>query len=560
MSYYKEFRKRPYYSLSAQKLANSFPGWSKARTDKHSNFQSIMSDMSEQFDMFSLSIFDKYNKQFHIEQDVSLPAKYYKYTDDGSVFFTTADGTFNLPPRRVVGTIGGEAYELTPCAYGDILDLGNRHFLDFKESTVVLPRVSVLESRNAHGTNEYLGEFDNVNSKSEFVLFVKEPVYLGFALEPKDETAVIVNENFFAKRKNPTGNNAYILGSAILLDYATSKSVATTNLLPKYEHSFTGVVHPGLYILKFDLLTEDQFNDFYIKLIVNNCFPSSRKKLFYTSNYTIENTNKVAYMSVEEDFLIVQSLDYFNETSDFILDRYILFDENDETVYPSSFLKKDVFMYALENPTDLTKSSKLHVYDLFMHGSHSVYEENHKYIMDLVCDRIDYKPGDSIYIETRPTEFLYGKKIKNLLLTVQNIESGSLEYIDETGYNYQEEDVWEPGPVRQFDSTNQEIRWKYNLGEQKIGTFIFSCYNNDTGEILGRKIINVDYKTPYKSFLLDSNYTGFELGISPDQEIQLVKDLNTIIELSFLKDGWLYDEGANTIYTNTEFDQLVTEY
>ena len=134
-------------------------------------------------------------------------------------------------------------------------------------------------------------------------------------------------------------------------------------MLPKYEHSFEGVIVPGMYVLKFDLLLESQLDNFYVQLVINNSFPSLRKKTLYSRNYTIENANKTAYMCIQDDYLVVQSIDYVEETTDFVLDSYLLFDENNETVYPSSFIKKDVIMYALENPSDLEEPSKLHMYD-----------------------------------------------------------------------------------------------------------------------------------------------------------------------------------------------------
>jgi hypothetical protein len=560
MSVYKELRKRPYYSLSAQKLANSFPDWSLARSDKHSNFQTIMSDMSEQLDMFSFLVHNNYNSQFHPEQDVTLPAYYYKYSDDGSVFFTTGAGSFNLPPVTVTGKLGATTYELTPCSYGDILDLSNRQFLTFEESIHREPRVSVLEAINANGSNPYIGFFDNVKSKSEFIIFVKEPIYLGFALVPKDETLAIVKEDFFAKRKNSAGRSAYIFGNAILTEYQTTNNVSVINMLPKYEHSFEGVIVPGMYVLKFDLLLESQLDNFYVQLVINNSFPSSRKKTLYSRNYTIENANKTAYMCIEDDYLIVQSIDYVEETTDFVLDSYLLFDDNNETVYPSSFLKKDVIMYALENPSDLEEPSKLHMYDLFLHGAHSIYNDNTTYAMNVVCDKIDYRPGDEIYLESRPVEFLYGNKLRKFVMEVENIESGLKNYIGADGNFFTEEDPWDPGPVRAFDLKNQEVRWKYTLPTDVVGTFVFTVFDVDTRLIIGKKIINVDYKIPYKTFVLDANYTGYELGFNPDQELEVTKSINEIKHLSFMKDGWIYDATSNAIYTNVEFDELVTGY
>jgi len=560
MSFYKELRKRPYYSLSAQKLANSFPDWSLARSDKHSNFQTIMSDMSEQFDMFSFLVHNNYNNQFYPEQDVTLPTYYYKYSDDGSVFFTVGTGTFNLPPSTVVGKIGATTYELTPCSYGDILDLGNRQYLSFEESIDRDARVSVLEAKNAYGSNPYLGFFDSIKSKSEFILFIKEPIYLGFALIPKDETLEIVKEDFFAKRKNSAGKSAYIFGNAILAEYQTTANISLINLLPKYEHSFEGVIAPGIYVMKFDLLLESQLDNFYVQLVINNSFPSSRKKTLYTRNYTIENANKTSFMSIKDDSLVVESIDYVQETSDFVLDSYLLFDDNNETVYPSSFLKKEVIMYALENPSDSEEPSKLHMYDLFLHGAHSVYNDNTTYAMNVVCDKIDYKPGDEIYLETRPVEFLYGNKVRTFVMQVENIESGLKYYIGADGYNFAEEDPWDPGPVRTFDLKNQEVRWKYTLPVDLVGTFVFTVFDVNTRLTIGKKIINVDYKVPYKSFILDANYTGYELGFNPDQELELTKSINEIKCLSFIKDGWIYDATSNAIYTNTEFDELVTGY
>jgi hypothetical protein len=79
--------------------------------------------------------------------------------------------------------------------------------------------------------------------------------------------------------------------------------------------------------------------------------------------------------------------------------------------------------------------------------------------------------------------------------------------------------------------------------------------------IIGIKLLNINYKAPYKTFELDDQYVGWELGIDPNGQVSLVEvATGEVKEISFYKDGYFFDSESGIIYTNYPFENLVVEY
>ena len=567
MSYLKELKNKPYYSLLAQRMANSLPHWSKARTDKYSNYQTIMSDMLEQFDALSLRSYRTFENQFHLESNIEYPVKYYKYQNSGEVYFEQNSNFFVAPPTSMQGSLFESIYQLERCSYSDLLDLNYTLPLEIDSITSSSP-VIFLENKNCVFTSTSRGTYDGFKSNSTVTILVNTPVYLGFALIPKQEDSEIILENFYAKRRI-NNQDIYIYSLASICDYETNESLSTINLFPVHEHNFAGVYTPGLYRISMQLLSEDILNDYLVQVVVNHAFPSSNKKLFYNREHHTENKVYTSYLKLKNENLSIESFDLTENSTNMVLENFTLLNEFDESIIANSFTRHDDVLYVLENPEDADESSKIYVYDIFLHGAKDIYEDNDNYILDIVCDKFDYKPGDEIVLETR---MIGNSPIKNLIslnlqYTCRDTE-GNFYYLDSVGNRYPIEgsELDYPIEITRLIENDNEIKWKFTFPENEVGTFSFVCEGTVRTEVgietlvLGKKIINLDYKIPYRTFELDKNYSGYEIGYNPDQKIILRNNANEECHLNFIRDGWIYDRPNNIVYTSINFDKLIATY
>ena len=204
--------------------------------------------------------------------------------------------------------------------------------------------------------------------------------------------------------------------------------------------------------------------------------------------------------------------------------------------------------------------TKLYCYSLFQEGASYIYTNNDKYLYDVLCDRIDYQIDDEINIETRKNAILPGEKILSIRLKVENYESletpgYSAYYINSAGEVVDEDKAWR-------DLDGQQKKWKYQI--ENIGSYKFTAeikYKSFKIESAGEKIILVNYKSPYKVFDLDADYTGWQLGITPDNRIELKNpETNGRKIINFYKDGYFFVESTGEIFTNENFDSLRLEY
>jgi hypothetical protein len=234
-----------------------------------------------------------------------------------------------------------------------------------------------------------------------------------------------------------------------------------------------------------------------------------------------------------------------------------MLDENDSALSISSYVKRDMLMYALSDED----GSKIYCYDLFLNGNSYIYENNENYLYEIVLNELDYKIGDQIVLESRQTKLFSTKRVRSIRLKVENYESSgdpeySPYYINESG------DVFANPDKAWRDVDSYEKKWKFTI--DTIGSYRFTIealYADTTTAVVGVKLMLVNYKVPYKVFNLPNDYAGWNLGVSPDNKIELINPddgARKIIE--FYKDGYYFDEVTGNIWTNYPFTSISVEY
>jgi hypothetical protein len=539
MNKYSEVKIRPPYSYKVQKLANALPNWATARKDKHSNYQAVMSDLID-----PITELVNYTKTFTIrmlalESDSFESDKLYTYFIENAPKQQYESFTRYKPPLFV--TVNDEnslcdGYPLIECPSKYVEDLNNRLPLEIKSLTPKGPCIDVISY--------------NPTTK-ETCIFVKEICYLGFHLSSEVE---LIPENFYMKE-----NNTYAY-SNVYLRNSFNLPLQGIDLLPYRTHNFPNPVHPGIYYISFQLIEAGQLDDYTVSICPNYSFPTADKN-FYYDTYIDANIAKPVYLNLNGEYLefIERNPRAHSELADSLgaLESFTMLDELDTSITLDSYVKQDMLMYGLSNES----GTKLYCYDLFLNGNSYVYEDNESYLYEIVLNQLDYKIDDEIVLESRETKLFSSKKIKSIRLKVENYESSSDPeyvpyYIDEFGNTLANEDLaWR-------DINTHQKKWKFIINTIGSYRFTIECLFSDGSiAIAGVKLMLVNYKVPYKVFNLGEDYSGWNLGISPDNKIELVSpDQSQRKVIQFYKDGYFFDDATGNIWTNYPFEALTVEY
>ena len=538
MSKFSETKTKPNYFLRAQRAVNKFPSWAKPRTDKHSNYQSILSDLIAPI-IETMEKGQQYSKRQSVtETDTSESATIYSYNFDVPLVQQETVSYYQDPISVVVSSSDPVVNELplVKVKAGNLSELNER-----------LP-VAVKQLINKNSPYNIVS-YDPV--EKEYLIFVNRTCYLGFRILIPS----IKPEDFYIKQGNEYNYPAAYVNGLF------NGNTHSMYIFATRDHCFQNPLTPGLHYLKFELMDESLFDPGTdIEIVANNAFGSD-EKMFYFEQYFSDTKVSHSYIQIRDQFrLEIVNKDVTTESGDYassdILESYMLLNEESEGIEMISFLKKENMLYVLDN----TSPTKLHLYNLYLDGNDFLYEDNALYLYDLVCDKIDYRPGDSISVETRRTGSISAYEIQSLRLKIENSSDiGNPFYIDRAGNIVDGEAAW-------FDATMYESRWIFNLPEDLLGSYKLTLESYIAGQsltafIIGVKLLNINYKAPYKTFELDSQYVGWELGIDPNGQVSLVESATgEVKEISFYKDGYFFDSDSGIIYTNYPFENLVVEY
>ena len=314
MPKYAEIKTRPIYSYRAQKLVNSLPTWSSARQDKHSNYQSIISDLTNPMQDLTLSAKNILSRLSLVEADMTNSAKvsrFYAPTDDLPKVEKENFFYYKIPDRVYVvdSDPNVDEYELLKVKEREIKELNNRLPLQIKSIDNAVPTFEVISF------NE---------TTKEFCIFVKETCYLGITLSSEEDFAP---ENFFIKEKDE-----YIYSFAYVKNSLDTK-LQGIKIFPEKHQMFIDPVSPGIHYVSFDLLESSQLDTFDIELYSNNSTSTPDKFLYY-DNYIDENQNILSYMTISNDRLEVVRKDWqgLSGTLDksMLLESYQMLDEENQ--------------------------------------------------------------------------------------------------------------------------------------------------------------------------------------------------------------------------------------
>lgn len=535
MNKFDETRKRPAYSYKTQKASNSLPFWAKAKTDKHSNYQSIVSDLIEPLEDLIYHAQAVHAHQYAHAYQTDDSRYLYRYISEDFLKLQRENRVSYVEPASVKISENFGEYFLTKCPYPSLGDLNNRLPLYLKSATTKALPYEIL---NADEENK------------EYLIFVKETCYLGLGLNKQTE-GVTLPEDFFLIEDFKARY------SLIYLRNYFKKPIQAIRVLPNIYHMFKTPVTPGFYYINFDLLNSSQLDDYTVTIYGNESFPEDKQ--IYYDTYIEPDFSIDSYMEITDGYLNIISKDFDGSRDAQTLENYVLLDENDESFYCSTWMRKEMLLYALSEGD----GEKLYIYNLYPEGNSYVYEDNDRYILDLQCDKIDYRTGDTVQIETRSTGMLNNFKINGLRLKVENKESNETFYINKNGMVLPESS---PYTWRNYEesasSPGHQIRWNFTL--ENIGSYKITCEALvDNKEVItaGVKLILVNYKVPYRVITLDDDYSGWTLGIDPNGNLELVNaQAETRKTLKFEKDGYFFDANEGILWTNIEVPQLIVEY
>ena len=539
MNKYSEVKTRPSYSYKVQKLANALPSWTTARKDKHSNYQSVLSDLIDPITDLIAYTKNYTLRMLAVESDSFDSAKVYTYFVSEAPKEQYESYIRYKSPVSVTVADSGVAcngYALVKNPNDNLEDLNNRLPLEIK---------SLTDKRAAVDVISY-----NEETK-EICIFVKEICYLGIYLSSEED---LIPENFYMKQ-----GNTYSY-SLVYLKNLFNVPVQGFNMFPFRSQNFIDPVHPGVYYISFDLIEDTQLENFTIEVCPNYSFPTADKNFFYDT-YIDANSSKIVYTNINQEYLeiVEKNATAHSELNNSLgaLDSFTILDENDSSLSISSYIKQDMLMYAISDDD----ASKLYCYDLFLNGNSYIYEDNENYLYEIVLNELDYKIGDEIILESRATKLFSTKKVRSIRLKVENYESSgdpeySPYYINEYG------DVFANPDKAWRDVDNLEKKWKFTIDNIGSYRFTIEClFTDNTVFKAGVKLMLVNYKVPYKVFDLGDDYSGWNLGISPDNKIELIspdKSERKIIE--FYKDGYFFDVDTGNIWTNYPFASINVEY
>lgn len=568
MNKYREIKTKPNYFYRAQKIANQLPAWTTARKDKHSNYQSIVSDLIEPLENLIYESKLVNSKLLAQEYDTGDNLELYKFAASGLNVIERERTAVYQDPIQVVSddSITGETEVLVKCPHSDFLRLNDRQPLAVKSLTDKVSPLTIIETI----------------SPGKYLLSVRENCYINVSIFPKDGSEISISD-FFVKLRNLERNEdyrkAYIFGTMSLLTYENKTEIQKISVLPDYHHSFRDPVIPGFYYLVIDEFLPEDISLFDVSISFNFAYQNS-KRCFYNAPYYTQDFSYNSYWEIEDDNLCLYSKNYTGEKEKQKLENYVLLDLPSDvgdvgTITPQAWVKKEMVLYTIpyENP------DKLYLYDLFLEGNAYLYEDNYGDYIKLEIDAIDYKPGDEITIETRTGDTYSPQIIREVRLKIENNQitdlvdideeneeiigalPNSFYYIDRDGNVVNEDAAW-----RKID--DQQIRW--NLKLDYLGSYKVTCegfLDSKTGQGYGSavgltsKMFVVGYKDPFKVIDLGGDYSKWRLGINTNQEIELIDPATGNRKvISFYKDGYYFDNLNGTVWTSTPFESLTVGY
>jgi hypothetical protein len=553
MNKFNEIKNRPLYHYQIQEMANDLPFWSKGRMDKHSNYQSIMSDLLDP--LFDLKSYTETValQQYPIFYSHDESEKVYQYSILNPELYPAEGFGFTYKiPVEVTGVYGGETYKLTDVQANSFADLNNRIMLIIDSIESKPYTLKVLENNL------------EANFNKEITFYVNDLSYIGLSMTPKESFPVdavpYLSTDFYLK-ESINDRNLYLFSNMTLSRYGGT-DLERINIVPEKLLTFTYPLTKGLYKIKLHLLDESQLQNYDLNVVHNLSFDLD---IATQGNniYSTKNGNRFfSFFKVEGSYLINYFSNFLTNNEN-VLESYSLLDKSpdDQTeenplgfLIPDSWVIKEKVLYA-------KKENNLYLYSTMPHGSDYVYENNSDYAFDIVCDEIDYKVGDSILLELRKK--IVSNNFLVLRMKVKNSENDESYYIDKNGNIVDEHAAWRDYQVTKVkDSGLEVIAWNFNIDNIGSYKFILESLNKTNDPItLGAKIILVDYKYPFKILELDQDYTGWNLSLDPNGRIILTNhSLEEEKVISFIKDGYFFDKESASLWTNSLFSSITLTY
>ena len=552
MNKYQEIRNRPRYSYKSQLYANDWPSWAKARDDKHSNYQTVLTDLSSVILEAGNSVTIAKGKQFILPYDCFDTDLYYNFFSSNLEYNQKETYREFIKPTSVIANASflSEPLSLYPVQTLTLEDLANRLPLTIKSEEEDVPPISIIEDNF------------NVAWPNKKVFFtVNRRCYLSFCLVPKESlppgTELFNPEDFYYMERNKNGGISIFTRSFVYLKKSDGSDIESMSILNLETADFTYPLIPGQYYLDFDLLKENQLDNFTIQLYANQAFGIDKKVNIGPIIVTKDAFAVATYYRVSGEYLELVSKETVTDAGEEIQDNFMLLhyvdEDNLEPIALESWAKKENILFG-------KVGNKLYLYDTFFEGSDYIYQNNDRYAFDLVCDQFNFKVDDEIYVETRLTSYPSYSDLTALRLRVNNKESGEEYFVNAYGDT-------QATPWREFNINNTTIddismlKWKVSL--PYIGSYKFTLEGiiGDDSVTLAERIILVNYKIPFKVFTLSEDYEDYLLGVNPDGELELHDpDTGNIVLVKFWKDGYFFNEETGEIWTNTPFDSLTIGY
>jgi hypothetical protein len=549
MSKFNEIKNNPLYFPMIQGFANDFPFGAKSRQDKHSNYQSILCDLLDP--AIDLSYYAEISAgRLTVEaMDVEELSQIHSYSGRNLELVTVGESSYykDIISVKTDTLIDGKTLELVKCNIPNEMDLRNRLALEVKSIETMTYPFEILDEDN-----------------NKFLIFVKERCFVGFQFSSENEED-FAPEKFIYRNIMPTGAVTNFYSIAFLKD-VDGQRVQDVLLLPDRCYSFPYPVEPGVYSVDFDLHTETLLDNFNISLTANNTFSKYSKKIPYDVLFDSgRNVASLSFFKVgpgesdpDSDYLILCDKQIRGTSKDKTFEAYTLLDENSVQVNVDDFFLLEKVIYILGTPRDengdVNGNTKLYMYNSFLEGNKYIYTGNDSYLIDLVCDSIEYIPGDNITIETRAKGMYADFDMGTVRLKVENSESEDVYYINADG------GIVDPADAERTYRV-QEIRW--NLVLNNIGSYRITCEalkNRKEWVKVGCKLLTVPYKIPYKVFQLDDDYSNCNIGYTPDKYMTLSDSQSGAVKkVTFFRDGYYFDNRNNKIWTNFETDNLIVE-
>lgn len=552
MSRYKEIRNRPRYSYKSQLYANDWPSWAKARDDKHSNYQTVLTDLSSEILESNNLVTVIKGKQFILPYDCFDTDFYYKFFSSNLEYNQKETYKEFIRPTSVIANASflDMPLSLHSVQTPAIEDLGNRLPLAIKSEDIETVPLVIIEDN-----------FSNAWPNKKVFFTVNKRCYVGFCLVPKEGlpsgTELFNPEDFYYMERNSNGGINLFARSFVYLKKSDGSDIESMSILNIQTADFTYPLIPGQYYLEFDLLKDNQLDNFDIQVYANQALETDKKTTIGPVVITKDAFGIATYYRIVGEYLELVSKETVTDAGEEIQDNFMLLhyvdEENLEPIELESWAKK-------ENTIFGKVGNKLYLYDTFFEGSDYIYQNNDRYAFDLVCDQLNFRVDDEIYVETRLISYPSYLDLRALRLKVKNKESGEEYFVNAYGDT-------QATPWRDFNINNAAIedismlKWKVNL--PYIGSYKFTLEGIIGDEVvtLAEKIILVNYKIPFNVFTLSENYNNYLLGINPDGDLELHNpDNSEIVLVKFWKDGYYFNEETGEIWTNAPFDSLTIGY